>query len=114
MPFTETEFPMWVLVFKELGPGSCILVFTFAVIWKLLPALTKLLGAWHRQSEKITHAVDPVLEGVKDAVWHLERMADHVAGSRPLARDPRRPRVRNGGGHADLGGSGHGESDTEE
>lgn len=105
---------MWVLIFKELGPGSVFMVFVLAVIWKLLPATTKLLAAWRRQSEKVTGAVDPVLDGVKDAVWHLERIADHVTGSGTSARDPDGGGVRLGRRRSDPHGAGSGTSRSEE
>ena len=66
----QTEaLPIWVMIFERIGPGSAILVFTGAVLWKLLPAMLKLLGAWKRQSDTITTAI-PV------AQKSLGRLAD--------------------------------------
>lgn len=79
----DTEFPMWVLVFERLGPGSAILVFSGAVLWKLVPPASRLLASWRKQSDTITAAVPAVLDGVKDLVRHVERVADHVAGISP-------------------------------
>lgn len=76
----DPDFPMWVLVFERIGPGSAILVFTGALMWKLIPGILKLLTAWRKQSDTITEAVPTVLEGVKDLVQHVERVADHIAG----------------------------------
>jgi hypothetical protein len=76
------DFPMWVLVFERIGPGSAILVFTGAVLWKILPALVKLLSAWRKQSDTMTQAVPLVLDGVKDLVQHVERVADHLTSQR--------------------------------
>lgn len=106
MVTVETEFPLWVLIFERIGPGSCVLVFTLAVLWKLLPAVIRLLGAWRRQSERVTDAVDPVLDGMKDAVWHLERIADHVTGAGTSARDPGGGGIRLGRRRSDPPGSG--------
>lgn len=100
------EFPMWVLIFERLGPGSCILIFTGAVLWKLLPASTRLLGAWRKQSEKITASVDPVLDGVRDAVQHLERIADHVTGTGTPLRGAWGAGVRGRGPRPDPSGPG--------
>lgn len=86
---SETQFPLWVLIFERLGPGSCILVFTGAVIWKLLPALVRLIGAWRKQSEGVTAAIPKILDGTKDLVQHVERIADHVTG-RPRTPDERK------------------------
>lgn len=91
---TETDFPMWVLVFERIGPGSAILVFTGVVLWKLLPALTKLLGAWKKQSERITESVPVALDGLRDLVQHAERIADYITS----------PQEEHGSGGA--GGSG--------
>lgn len=91
---TDPEFPIWVLVFERIGPGSAILVFTGAVMWKLLPALTKLLGAWRHQSERITESVPKALDGLRDLVQHAERIADHITRSTEVG-----PR---GGGGAGL------------
>lgn len=84
----ETEFPLWVLIFERIGPGSAILVFTGAVVWKLLPAMTRLLGAWRRQSETVTAAVPAALDGIKELVGHVERVADHLTlPKQPLETD---------------------------
>lgn len=50
-------FPQWVLIFERIGPGSCVLLFTGACLWKLLPAVVKLLGAWRKQSEAAALAI---------------------------------------------------------
>ena len=74
----EAEFPVWVLIFERLGPGSAILIFVGAVLWKLLPVAAKLLVAWRKQSEEMTRAIPEGLSGIKDLVQHVERVADHV------------------------------------
>jgi hypothetical protein len=102
---TETEFPLWVLIFERIGPGSCFMVFTLAVLWRLLPAATGLLSAWRRQSEQVTSAVKPVISGMKNAVLHMERIADHVTGTRFSARDRRSTDVRNDRDNPDPVGS---------
>lgn len=71
-----TEFPVWVLIFERIGPGSAILVFVGALLWKLLPGITRCLTAWRKQSEAITSAVPLVLDGLKDLVQHASRIAD--------------------------------------
>lgn len=72
LPFSETDaMPVWVLIFERIGPGSAILVFTGAVLWKLLPEMTKLLKAWKAQSDTITKAVPTVLGS-------LDRLADNM------------------------------------
>lgn len=90
----EPEFPMWLLAIERFGLGASIIVFIMAVMWKLVPGMTKLLGAWKRQSDKVTEtmatAVPAVLDGLKDLVHHAERVADHVtrgqdAGTHPQA-----------------------------
>lgn len=69
---TESEvMPIWVLVFERIGPGSAILVFTGAVLWKLLPEMTKLLKAWKAQSDALTKAVPA-------ALGSLDRLADNM------------------------------------
>lgn len=69
---TESEvMPVWVLVFERIGPGSAILVFTGAVLWKLLPEMTKLLKAWKAQSDALTKAVPA-------ALGSLDRLADNM------------------------------------
>jgi hypothetical protein len=83
---TSPDFPLWVLIFERLGPGSCVLVFTGAVIWKLLPAVVRLIGALRKQSETVTAAIPKILDGTRDLVQHAERIADHVTG-RPRAPD---------------------------
>lgn len=67
------ELPMWVTVFERLGPGSCILLFTGAVLWKLIPAITILLRAWRKQSDTITSAVPTVVASVGRIANNLER-----------------------------------------
>ena len=87
----EPDFPQWVLIFERLGPGSAILVFTGALLWKLLPAIVKLVIAWRRQSEEVTKSVPMALDGLRDLVQHVERIAEHVTG-----------RSQNGGGGATI------------
>jgi len=71
--FTEDPLPVWVTVFERLGPGSCILIFTGAVLWKLIPAITVLLKAWRKQSDTVTAAVPTVVSSVSRIADNLER-----------------------------------------
>lgn len=71
--FTEDPLPVWVTVFERLGPGSCILIFTGAVLWKLIPAITVLLRAWRTQSDTVTKAVPTVVNSVSRIADNLER-----------------------------------------
>lgn len=97
----EPEFPMWLLAIERFGLGATIIVFFLAVLWKLVPGTTRLLSSWKRQSDKVTEtigtAVPRVLDGLKDLVYHAERVADHVTspGGTGEARHPQ----------ADEGGS---------
>lgn len=70
---TEDPLPMWVTVFERIGPGSCILLFTGAVLWKLIPAITVLLKAWRKQSDTVTAAVPTVVSSVGRIADNLER-----------------------------------------
>lgn len=78
----EPEFPMWLLATERFGIQTIIIVFGMAVTWKLVPATSRLLGAWKRQSDKVTEAVESavpkVLDGMRDLVQHAERIADHM------------------------------------
>lgn len=67
----DMEMPLWVQVFERIGPGSAILVFTGAVLWKLLPAVLKLVTSWKKQSDTITAAIPKVQDTVT-------RIADNV------------------------------------
>jgi hypothetical protein len=96
----EPEFPMWLLAVERFGLGATIIVFFLAVLWKLVPGVSRLLNAWKKQSDKVTEtistAVPSVLDGLKDLVYHAERVADHVtAQGRDEERHPQ----------ADAGGS---------
>ena len=71
--FTEDPLPVWVTVFERLGPGSCILIFTGAVLWKLIPAITVLLKAWRKQSDTVTSAVPTVVDSVSRIADNLKR-----------------------------------------
>lgn len=81
------QLPEWVLIFERLGPGSAILVFVGATLWKLLPGVSRLLIAWRKQSDAVTAAVPVALDGLRDLVQHVERVAEHVT-RRPSERDP--------------------------
>lgn len=72
------DLPLWVLIFERIGPGSAILVFTGAVLWKLVPGISRLLVSWRRQSDTMTQAVPMVLDGLRDLVGHAERVADRL------------------------------------
>jgi hypothetical protein len=72
------DLPLWVLIFERIGPGSAILVFTGAVLWKLVPGITRLLVAWRKQSDAVTQAVPQVLDGLRNLVGHAERVADRL------------------------------------
>lgn len=67
------DLPQWVLIFERIGPGSAVLVFTGAVIWKVLPAMVRLLGAWISQSVAVTSAI-PRFEA------SFERLIDKIDG----------------------------------
>lgn len=69
----EDPLPLWVTVFERIGPGSCILLFTGYVLWKLSPAVTALLRAWRKQSDTITSAVPTVVDSVGRIAANLER-----------------------------------------
>ena len=69
----EDPLPLWVTVFERIGPGSCILVFTLSVLWKLVPAVTILLKAWRKQSDTVTAAVPTVVDSVSRIATNLER-----------------------------------------
>lgn len=72
------QLPEWVLIFERLGPGSAILLFVGATLWKLLPGISRLLVAWRKQSDAVTEAVPKALDGLRDLVTHVERVAEHV------------------------------------
>lgn len=94
------KIPEWVAVFKELGPGTIIVVvFCYATV-KLLPSIAQLLAAWKAQSERITESVPTALEGLRDLVQHAERIADHV--TRPYDRSGEGAGVRPTREHTDL------------
>lgn len=56
-----SDLPEWartiIAIFERVGVGAAVLIFLAAVIWKVLPPLTKLLRAWKIQSDKITETV---------------------------------------------------------
>lgn len=103
----EPEFPMWLLAIERFGIGTIIIVFFMAVIWKLVPATSRLLASWKRQSDKMTEVVEEsvpkVLDGMRDLVQHAERIADHVTRDRDDAPggagSPRLRSVRHDPGH---------------
>lgn len=72
------QLPEWVLIFERLGPGSAILLFVGATLWKLLPAVSRLLVAWRKQSDAMTAAVPEALHGLRNLVSHVERVAHHI------------------------------------
>jgi hypothetical protein len=100
--------PDWTLLVERLGPGMAILVFTGAVVWKLLPAWIRVLGAWSRQSEEFTKAIPfltdfaksmtsaapDALDGLRDLADNAERIADHVVGSERSESHRRSTRLR--------------------
>lgn len=110
--FTDDPLPLWVTVFERIGPGSCILLFTGAVLWKLIPAITVLLKAWKKQSDTVTGAVPTVVASVGRIADNLERgfeaLNDRVYrnpfGSRgdPLRDDRDAPASDGGAGSKDL------------
>ena len=69
----DDPLPLWVTIFERIGPGSCILIFTGYVLWKLSPAVTALLRAWRKQSDTITSAVPTVVDSVGRIAANLER-----------------------------------------
>lgn len=75
--------PLWVLIYERIGPGSCILVFTGAVLWKLLPASIRLIGARKKQADELTRAVPIALGHLGELVGHGERIANHLTRSSP-------------------------------
>lgn len=111
----ETEFPMWLLAIERFGLGYAMIVFVGAVVWKLLPAFIKMLGAWRKQSEEaakvmpcimdftkaLTKAAPDALEGIRDLAQNAERIADHVVGMDRSEDGPRRARLRRGGDSPD-------------
>lgn len=56
-----SDLPEWariiIAIFERIGVGASVLIFLAAVIWKVMPPLTKLLRAWKIQSDKITETV---------------------------------------------------------
>lgn len=70
---TPNDLPQWVLIFERVGTGSAVVIFTMAVLWKLMPAALKLLGAWKKQSDAVTGAI-PRVEAA------FERLIDKVDG----------------------------------
>jgi hypothetical protein len=72
------QLPEWVLIFERLGPGSAILVFVGATLWKLLPGVSRLMISWRKQSDAVTAAVPVALGTLHELVRHVERVAEHV------------------------------------
>ena len=110
--FTEDPLPAWVTVFERIGPGSCILLFTGAVLWKLIPAITVLLKAWKKQSDTVTAAVPTVVTSVGRIADNLERGFEALnervyrgpfrAGGAPVRDDGDDPAGDGGAGSKDL------------
>lgn len=69
----ETDMPLWVMVFERIGPGSAILVFTGAILWKLLPAILKLVSSWKKQSDTITAAIPGFQASVTRIADNMEK-----------------------------------------
>ena len=69
----DDQLPLWVTIFERIGPGSCILVFTLSVLWKLVPEIKSLLKAWRMQSSTVTAAVPTVVSSVTRIADNLER-----------------------------------------
>lgn len=83
------ELPAWasvvIAIFERVGVGCAVLVFLAAVVWKVLPPLTKLLRAWKAQADKITDAVPRVeadfralVGNVRDVNDRFERVEDKL------------------------------------
>ncbi len=112
----DDQLPLWVTIFERIGPGSCILLFTGAVLWKLIPAITVLLKAWRKQSDTVTAAVPTVVSSVGRIADNLERGFEALnervylrpIGSRgaPVRDDGDDPAGDGGAGGKDLSRSG--------
>lgn len=70
------DMPLWVSVFERLGPGSGVLLFVGAVVWKLLPEIVKLLRAWRLQSNEVVRVLPTAVRFGENAVLTLGRLAD--------------------------------------
>lgn len=97
----SSELPTWVVVFERIGPGSAILVFTGAVLWKLLPEVVRLIKAWRNQSTEAAKAIPVALQSLDRGIDTLGRLSDtmergfeslnqHVYGTKAAASSPDR------------------------
>lgn len=77
-----TDLPQWVLIFERIGTGSAIVIFTMAVLWKVIPAALKLLGAWRRQSDAITGAIPRVESAFERLIDKVDGIGDRLGGHR--------------------------------
>lgn len=55
------------------------MVFTLAVIWKILPAATRLLGAWKRQSDTVVSAIPRAERAFDRLIDKLDDIGKSVA-----------------------------------
>jgi hypothetical protein len=72
------HLPQWVLIFERIGTGSAVLIFTGAVLWKLIPSILKLLGAWRKQSDTVTAAIPRAEAAFERLITHVERVGDRL------------------------------------
>lgn len=113
------ELPSWasvvIAIFERIGVGAAVLVFIAAVIWKVLPPLTRLLRAWKTQADKIADAVPrfetdfrSLVGNVRDVNDRFERVEEKLdrSLSAPCHFPPTAgsPAVRGHGGHPGSGG----------
>lgn len=110
------ELPSWVqvfvVVFERIGTGAAVLIFLGAVVWKVLPPLTKLLRAWKTQADKITDALPrfeadfrSLVHNVQTGFVNMERKLDATFSTPcPLVTAGPGAPVRPGGNDPGSGG----------
>lgn len=83
-----TELPLWVTIFERIGPGSAVLVFTGALLWKVMPAVLGLLGSWRSQSEAVTSAIPRFEQSFERMIDKIDGIGDKLGSRHGIFENP--------------------------
>lgn len=62
IPADPSTLPQWLLIWDHMGPGSVLMAFLLAFLWRLQPSVKDLIRARQRQVEAHTEAA-PIVTG---------------------------------------------------
>lgn len=106
-----SSLPQWLLIWDHMGPGSVLMAFLLAFLWRLQPSVKGLIGARQKQVEAHTKAA-PVVTGaivrIADTLEILvaDERRSHSAPARQRSSAVRDPLASSAGGpEADSDGS---------